>query len=203
MAERPKRKWDEPESAEVKPVLDPAAQAGTFRLPLSLFRRDNPGLHPPSLPSFPTHTAAIAAKIAATMGASRPSGPPRDDSKDGAFTFDIEINDLRNRYLLTKGSTQAQIGGETGASIVTKGIWLPDKSKATAQDPPLYLHIAASDQEMLDKAVGKVSEQRAASVASNDSLSGASSTVFCLPASGASIILSSASVVGITFLPQA
>jgi hypothetical protein len=49
-----------------------------------------------------------------------------------------------------------QIGGDTGASIVTKGIWLPDKSKATAQDPPLYLHIAASSQEMLDKAVGMV-----------------------------------------------
>jgi hypothetical protein len=50
-----------------------------------------------------------------------------------------------------------KIGAETGASIVTKGIWLPDKSKATAQEPPLYLHIAASSQEQLDKAVGKVS----------------------------------------------
>jgi hypothetical protein len=36
---------------------------------------------------------------------------PKDEKKDqydGAFTHDIDINDLRNRYLITKGSTQQQ-----------------------------------------------------------------------------------------------
>lgn len=40
----------------------------------------------------------------------------------------------------------------------TKGIWYPDRSKATDKDPPLYLHISASSQEMLDNAVEKINE---------------------------------------------
>jgi hypothetical protein len=45
--------------------------------------------------------AAIAAKIAAQFG----SGGP---SHDGEYTKDIDINDVRNRYMLTKGTTQQQ-----------------------------------------------------------------------------------------------
>lgn len=30
---------------------------------------------------------------------------------DGDFIQDIEVNDLRNRYLLTKGSTQEMVNG--------------------------------------------------------------------------------------------
>lgn len=59
--------------------------------------------------------AAIAAKIAAqfasgpTGGSSLGSGSAQKDMHDAEFTFDIDINDLRNRYLLTKGSTQDQV----------------------------------------------------------------------------------------------
>lgn len=55
--------------------------------------------------------AAIAAKIAAQFAGSSGGGVslgPRDPH-DGDFTHDIDINDVRNRYLLTKGSTQAQV----------------------------------------------------------------------------------------------
>jgi hypothetical protein len=52
--------------------------------------------------------AAIAAKIAAQFanggGAAGGSAP-----YEGEFTHDIDINDVRNRYLLTKGSTQEQV----------------------------------------------------------------------------------------------
>lgn len=121
--------------------------------------------------------AAIAAKIAAQFasGALTPGG---NDPHDGDFTTDIDINDVRNRYMLTKGSTQAQvrfplgtrcaqdyvcklepqIHEETGASVSTKGVWHPDRSKATEKDPPLYLHIAATTPEILQKAVDKVNE---------------------------------------------
>ena len=55
--------------------------------------------------------AAIAAKIAAQFagpgGAGLPLGPK--DPHDGDFIQDIDINDVRNRYLLTKGSTQQQV----------------------------------------------------------------------------------------------
>ena len=43
---------------------------------------------------------------------------------DGDFIKDIEVNDLRNRYLLTKGSTQKMVNdsidvGGRGAAIST------------------------------------------------------------------------------------
>lgn len=58
--------------------------------------------------------AAIAAKIAAqfaggALGPSMGAGSGQKDMHDAEFTFDIDINDLRNRYLLTKGSTQDQV----------------------------------------------------------------------------------------------
>lgn len=122
--------------------------------------------------------AAIAAKIAAQF-ANGGTGGGGKDPYDGEFTHDIDINDLRNRYLLTRGSTQQQvrtarvsvhlprrrliwfrfqIHEETGASVSTKGTWYPDRSKATDRDPPLYLHIAANTQEILQKAIDKVNE---------------------------------------------
>lgn len=51
-----------------------------------------------------------------------------------------------------------QIHTETEASVTTKGVWYPDKSKATEKDPPLYLHISAATQEILNKAIEKVNE---------------------------------------------
>jgi len=51
---------------------------------------------------------------------------------DGDYIKDIEVNDLRNRYTLTKGSTQKMIKEETGADVTTRGNYYPDKSMATA-----------------------------------------------------------------------
>ncbi|KAF8508241.1 eukaryotic type KH-domain type I [Hysterangium stoloniferum] len=106
--------------------------------------------------------AAIAAKIAAQFAS--PSalaalgGDPSREIHDGEFTKDIEINDVRNRYMLTKGATQQQIHDETGASVTTKGVWYPDKSKATEKDPPLYLHVTAATKESLEKGIQHINE---------------------------------------------
>ncbi|THU93891.1 hypothetical protein K435DRAFT_182116 [Dendrothele bispora CBS 962.96] len=101
--------------------------------------------------------AAIAAKIAAQFAGGGLSGAMKDPH-DAEYTHDIDINDVRNRYLLTKSSTQQEIHDETGASVSTKGIWYPDRSKATEKDPPLYLHIMASTRDVLQKAIDKVNE---------------------------------------------
>ncbi|KAF9269281.1 hypothetical protein L218DRAFT_851329 [Marasmius fiardii PR-910] len=105
--------------------------------------------------------AAIAAKIAAQFagggGGAGITGAMKDPH-DAEFTHDIDINDVRNRYLLTKSSTQQEIHDETGASVSTKGVWYPDKSKATEKDPPLYLHIMAHTKESLQKAIDKINE---------------------------------------------
>ncbi|KAG1738973.1 hypothetical protein EDB19DRAFT_1895564 [Suillus lakei] len=106
--------------------------------------------------------AAIAAKIAAQFSAGGGIAGSiqigQKDPHDGDFTHDIDINDVRNRYMLTKGSTQQDIHEDTGASVSTKGVWYPDRSKATEKDPPLYLHLSASNKEMLQRAIDKVNE---------------------------------------------
>ena len=53
-------------------------------------------------------TTAIAGKIPAQF-ADGGTGGGGKEPYDGEFTHDIDINDLRNRYLLTEGSTQQQV----------------------------------------------------------------------------------------------
>ncbi|CED83583.1 Predicted RNA-binding protein, contains KH domains [Phaffia rhodozyma] len=134
------RAWDEPNPASLSATTPPAPAV--------------------SAQEAAERAAAIAAKLANNYA--KPAPKREKEDFDGEFTHDIEINDLRNRYLLTKGSTQTQLHQETGASITTKGTWLPDKSKATAAEPPLYLHIVATSQEILDGAVKKVNDLIAA-----------------------------------------
>ncbi|GJE86582.1 KH-domain containing protein [Phanerochaete sordida] len=138
-----KRKWDQAAPADAEaPAKAPKTEEGK------------------TASEAAAAAAAIAAKIAAQFANAPTSGSslgPRDPH-DGDYTHDIDINDVRNRYLLTKGATQTQIHEETGASVSTKGVWYPDRTKATEKDPPLYLHISATDPEMLQKAIDKVNE---------------------------------------------
>ncbi|TAQ91441.1 hypothetical protein B7494_g237 [Chlorociboria aeruginascens] len=77
---------------------------------------------------------------------------------DGDYIKDIEVNDLRNRYTLTKGSTQKMIKEETGADVTTRGNYYPDKTMATAANPPLYLHVTSTTKRGLEQAVQKIEE---------------------------------------------
>ncbi len=55
---------------------------------------------------------ALAQKIAASLKAGTGiTGQEVVRRDEGDFIKDIEINDLRNRYVLTKGSTQKQVSG--------------------------------------------------------------------------------------------
>ncbi|KAL1302621.1 hypothetical protein AAFC00_002992 [Neodothiora populina] len=96
-------------------------------------------------------------------GAKSPSAGPtplNQDiyTQDGDYIRDVEVNDLRNRYTLTKGSTQKMIKEKTGADVTTRGNYYPDKSMATAANPPLYLHITSTTREGLEKAVAEIEE---------------------------------------------
>ncbi|KAG9245290.1 hypothetical protein BJ878DRAFT_25635 [Calycina marina] len=77
---------------------------------------------------------------------------------DGDYIRDIEVNDLRNRYLLTKGSTQKMIKEKTGADVTTRGNYYPDKSMATAANPPLYLHVTSTSKKCLEEAIVEIEE---------------------------------------------
>ncbi|PNS14034.1 hypothetical protein CAC42_6547 [Sphaceloma murrayae] len=78
--------------------------------------------------------------------------------QDGDWIKDIEVNDLRNRYTLTKGATQKMIKDKTGADVTTRGAYYPDKAMATAANPPLYLHITSTSKEGLEMAVKEIEE---------------------------------------------
>ncbi|KAG6852595.1 hypothetical protein C0991_010720 [Blastosporella zonata] len=133
-----KRKWDQPAQGEEETAIKVARTEES---------------------KTASDAAAAAAAIAAKIAAQFANGAGGlKDLHDAEFTHDIDINDLRNRYLLTKGSTQDQIHEETGASVSTKGVWYPDRSKATEKDPPLYIHISAHTKDALQKAIDKVNE---------------------------------------------
>lgn len=109
--------------------------------------------------------AAAASKIAAQFGRPDPSTGALvkhheldEDAPDGAYVHDIEINDHRNRYLLTKRQTQLDLYREFGTRVFTKGTWYPDKSRVRPNDPPLYLHISAETKESLDRTIARIYE---------------------------------------------
>lgn len=81
-----------------------------------------------------------------------------DDGPDGVYTHDIEINDHRNRYLLTKRQTQEELRQDTGARVYTRGTWYPDRTKARPGEPPLYLHITSDTRESLDRCVARIND---------------------------------------------
>lgn len=73
--------------------------------------------------------------------------------EEGLFVKDIEVNDVKNRYALTKGATQSHIKEEFGVDVTTRGRYYPDRSMATPENPPLYLHVVAATEEALKKAL--------------------------------------------------
>lgn len=77
---------------------------------------------------------------------------------DGDYIMDIDINNLRNRYVLTKSTTQKMIKDKTGADVTTRGSYCPNKSLATPSNPPLYLHVTSTTREGLDAAVAKIND---------------------------------------------
>ncbi|OAQ98276.1 hypothetical protein LLEC1_03920 [Akanthomyces lecanii] len=99
-----------------------------------------------------------ASSTAPEAGKGAPGAPGEMYVSDGDYIQDIEVNDLRNRYMLMKAQTQQSIQKDTGADLTVRGKYYPNKSMATAAEPPLYLHITARTKEVLEAAVAKVNE---------------------------------------------
>ncbi|KEY76088.1 hypothetical protein BA78_0890 [Aspergillus fumigatus] len=159
--------------------VDPAAAAGmankpasnVFLLPqkLTIWKSEQLQRRPRSTPSCKPRkefsTSMSLPYVRPAPNAASPSSA--SDTKkfnteiyvaDGDYIKDIEINDLRNRYTLTKGSTQKMIKDQTGADVTTRGSYYPDKSMATPANPPLYLHVTSTTKEGLEKAVALIDE---------------------------------------------
>lgn len=171
-AEAPRKsRWDNP--GDAAPEAPDASSSGA------------PPISAAEATDAAAKAAAIAAKIAASLRPAGSSGQElvrRAGAAEGDFVKDIEINDLRNRYVLTKSGSQKQVSGparpklgwmflftiysplplqiqdETGASIETRGVWVPDRTRMPPGEMPLYLHIVAKSQIILDAAVAEVNK---------------------------------------------
>ncbi|KAL5050345.1 hypothetical protein BDW71DRAFT_173657 [Aspergillus fruticulosus] len=145
----------EPRSPGAGSKTDPAAAAAAAAAKINAQLQAKKGIQHVDVPP-----------IRATSSSSQSATPSGGDAKlnaeiyvaDGDYIKDIEINDLRNRYTLTKGSTQKMIKDETGADVTTRGNYYPDKSMATAANPPLYLHVTSTSKEGLEKAVALIDD---------------------------------------------
>ncbi|OTB05413.1 hypothetical protein M426DRAFT_57028 [Hypoxylon sp. CI-4A] len=143
-----------------KSPVDPAAAAAAAAAKINAQIQAKKGIQHVDVPP-------IKSAVSGSPDASTPSGPggttPANINgemyiADGDYIKDIEVNDLRNRYLLTKSSTQKMIKEETGADVTTRGNYYPDKSMATPSNPPLYLHITSTSKTGLETAVTKIEE---------------------------------------------
>ncbi|KAK6517257.1 hypothetical protein TWF281_003919 [Arthrobotrys megalospora] len=137
-----------------KAAIDPAAAAAAAAARINAHLQAKRGIT--------TDTSSFKSATQSPIGP-KPSTPTAGMNteihiQDGDYIKDIEVNDLRNRYTLTKGATQKMIKEETGADVTTRGAYYPDKAMATPQNPPLYLHITSTTKEGLDKAVEKIEE---------------------------------------------
>ncbi|KAJ2579943.1 hypothetical protein GGH95_002847, partial [Coemansia sp. RSA 1836] len=81
------------------------------------------------------------------------SEPPRKLGAPAEFTADVDINDSDNRQMLAKSSTHISIAEATGVEVATRGRHYADASEASSADPALHLHLEATSQDMLDRAI--------------------------------------------------
>ncbi|RDW91481.1 hypothetical protein BP5796_02646 [Coleophoma crateriformis] len=152
-----------PESVP-KSALDPAAAAAAAAAKINAQLQAKKGIQHVDVPPIRATSENYTPGKSASPGASGAAGNSASAINgemyiaDGDYIKDIEVNDLRNRYTLTKGSTQKMIKEETGADVTTRGNYYPDKSMATAANPPLYLHVTSTSKKGLEEAIQKIEE---------------------------------------------
>ncbi|KAK0386550.1 hypothetical protein NLU13_6385 [Sarocladium strictum] len=147
------------DDAPKQPAVDAAAAAAAAAARINASLQARKGIQHVDVP--PIQNASTPPPLSAAPAKGTGQAPNLNGemyTSDGDYIQDIEVNDLRNRYLLTKGSTQKMIKDETGADITTRGNYYPNKSMATAANPPLYLHVTSTSKEGLEKAVAKIKE---------------------------------------------
>ncbi|KIW51553.1 hypothetical protein PV05_10263 [Exophiala xenobiotica] len=140
--------------------LDPAAAAAAAAAKINAELQARKGIQHVDVPPIRSSSTPTPAPKPTTPSSGQSTSKVDGEIyvADGDYIKDVEINDLRNRYTLTKGSTQKMIKDETGADVTTRGSYYPDKSMATAVNPPLYLHVTSTSKAGLEKAIAKIEE---------------------------------------------
>ncbi|PCG89215.1 K Homology domain, type 1 [Penicillium occitanis (nom. inval.)] len=143
-------------SARSSAAPDPTAAAAAAAAKINAQLQAKKGIQHVDVPPIRSTGSPVAKTGATTDGATKLDNDVY--IADGDYIKDIDVNSLRNRYALTRGSTQRMIKEETGADVTTRGSYYPDRSMATPSNPPLYLHVTSTTREGLDKAVAKIEE---------------------------------------------
>ncbi|ETI23554.1 hypothetical protein G647_05356 [Cladophialophora carrionii CBS 160.54] len=140
--------------------VHPAAAAAAAAAKINAELQARKGIQHVDVPPVRSSSTATPPPNSATPSSTQATAKLDGDIyvADGDYIKDIEVNDLRNRYTLTKGSTQKMIKEETGADVTTRGSYYPDKTMATATNPPLYLHVTSTSKAGLEKAIAKIEE---------------------------------------------
>ncbi|KAK0514201.1 hypothetical protein JMJ35_002818 [Cladonia borealis] len=140
--------------------LDPAAAAAAAAARINAQIQAKKGIQHVDVPPIRSTSSPVAKSASPKPNSGSSTSNINGDMyiADGDYIKDIEVNDLRNRYMLTKGQTQKMIKEETGADVTTRGNYYPDKSMATAANPPLYLHVTSTTKDGLERAVEKIQE---------------------------------------------
>ncbi|ODA81668.1 hypothetical protein RJ55_00170 [Drechmeria coniospora] len=165
--DRSPRSQDTPEPR--KPSVDPAAAAAAAAARINAQLQARKGIQHVDVPPIRSEQASAPPSSAKATAPSSASVTHRQIDgemyvSDGDFIKDIEINDFRNRYTLTKYPAQnmayaapdvLRCEPKDGAALSS---YYPNKNMATAANPPLYLHVTSRTKEGLDAAVAKIQE---------------------------------------------
>ncbi|KAF1973210.1 hypothetical protein BU23DRAFT_554494 [Bimuria novae-zelandiae CBS 107.79] len=149
---------DSPATAEAKKAkaIDAAAIAAAAAARINAQIQAKKGIQHVDVPPI---RAAPSPPVVRSPAANAPKNNSGEIfQQDGDYIKDIEINDLKNRYTLTKGAVQKRIKDETGADVTTRGEYYPDKAMATAATPPLYLRVTSTSKEGLEAAVKQIQD---------------------------------------------
>jgi len=162
--QRKKRKWED------APPPGEAAAQGTVLSAMEIAAQIASGLSQPAAPApaqpvpiTPT-PASIAAQAAAQIAAAQQAAlgaaaalggalPGGVDPELKEFVAEITINDCKNRNVLTGGQMHREINSKTGAAVLCRGVFVGPGEQAPDGQKPLYLHVTAPSQVILDDAV--------------------------------------------------
>ncbi|KAL6714870.1 hypothetical protein ACLMJK_007130 [Lecanora helva] len=106
-----------PANGEKKTASDPAAAAAAAAARINAQIQAKKGVQQVDVPPIRATSSPVAKASSPKPNAGSSTSNINGDMyiADGDYIKDIEVNDLRNRYTLTKGSTQKMIKEETGA----------------------------------------------------------------------------------------
>ncbi|KAJ2608665.1 aconitate hydratase [Coemansia sp. RSA 1365] len=76
-----------------------------------------------------------------------------EETLEGEYHKDVSINHSDNRQILAQSATHRIVMEATAVQITTRGRYYSNSADATPADPELHLHVEATTQESLDKAV--------------------------------------------------